>query len=135
MRVEVVASGVIYEAPLLHVDPLQINAIFPSGVPVGPAAVRVVRAGQASNPEPVKVVRWYPSLFLASPFATQEAYSNNRQEAAAQRYVDGQAEQLNLDKPAYAGSHVTLWATGVFTAAGVDDIASRPKPAGSRGTM
>ncbi len=121
VRVEVVAAGIVYEAPLLHVDPLQINAIFPSDVPVGPAAVRVLRTGQVSNLEPVKVVRWYPSLFLAGPSESQEAYSNYRQEAAGQRYVGVQPQPLNLDAPASPGGDVTLWATGVFTAPGGDD--------------
>lgn len=133
VRVEVVAAGVVYEAPLLHVDPLQINAIFPSDVPVGPATSRVVRAGQASNAEPVKVVRTYPGLFVTNALQVrQEAHSNHRQEAAAQRYVDGQPQQLTLDAPAYPGGYVTLWSTGLFGPRGLDDVpvglASRPAP-------
>jgi uncharacterized protein (TIGR03437 family) len=122
VRVEVVAAGVIHEAPLLHIGPLQTNAIFPSDVPVGPAEVRVVRSGQTSNAEPVKVVRRYPGLFTLDPLQIEEpAYANERQQAAAQRYVGGQAQQLRQDRPAYPGGDVTLWATGVFSAPGIDD--------------
>lgn len=133
VRVEVVAAGIVYEAPLLHVDPKQINAIFPSDVPVGPAVVRVVRSGQTSNAEPVKVVRSYPGVFVTNAHQVQQhAYSNHRQEAAAQRYVNGQPELLTLDAPAYPGGEVTLWTTGVFGARGLDDVpialAYRPTP-------
>lgn len=133
VRVEVLAQGMVYEAPLLHVDPKQINAIFPSAVPIGPAAVRVVRDGLESNAEPVTVVRSYPSIFVTSAWQVeQQAYSNHRQEAAAQRYIDGQPEPLTLDAPASPGGDVTLWTTGVFGPRGLDDapiaFAYRPTP-------
>ncbi len=121
VRVEVVAAGIVREAPLLHVDPKQINAVFPSDVPVGPAAVRVVRDGLESSTEPVTVVRSYPGIFVARQ-VQQEAYSNQRQEAAAQRYIGGQPEPLTLDAPAHPGDDVTLWTTGVFGPRGADDV-------------
>lgn len=122
VRIEVVADGIVYEAPLLHVGPLQINAIFPSDVPVGAAEVRVVRDGQTSNAESVKVVRWFPGLFILDPIQLDDsAYANQRQQATAQRYVDGQVQQLRQDRPAYPGGDVTLWATGVFATPGSDD--------------
>lgn len=133
VRVEVVAAGIVYEAPLLHVAPKQINAVFPSAVPVGPAAVRVIRDALASNAEPVKVVRSFPGVFTTNGHQfLQQAYSNRRQEAAAQHYVDGQPEPLTLDAPASPGGDVTLWTTGVFGPRGLDDVpialASRPTP-------
>lgn len=133
VRVEVVAADMVYEAPLLHVGPEQINAVFPSDVPVGPATVRVVRDGQQSNAEPVKVVRTFPGLFETNAHQVQQqAYSNHRQEAAAQRYVDGLPEPLTLDSPASPGGDVTLWTTGVFGSRDLDDVpsalASRPTP-------
>ena len=125
VRVEVVAAGVVHQAPLLHVGPEQINAVFPSVVPVGPAAVRVVRDGQTSNAEAVKVVRSYPGVFVTNAHQVQqEAYSNHRQEAAAQRYVDGLPEPLTLDSPASPGGDVTLWTTGVFGSRDLDDVPS-----------
>lgn len=133
VRVEVVAAGIVYEAPLLHVSPKQLNAVFPSAVPVGPAAVRVVRDALESIAEPVTVVRSYPSIFVTNAWQVdQQAYSNHRQEAAAYRYVDGQSEPLTLDAPASPGGEVTLWTTGVFGPRPLDDapiaLASRPTP-------
>lgn len=122
-RIEVIAQGVVYEAPLLHVDPEQINAIFPSDVPVGPATVRIVRDALESNAEPIKVVRSFPGVFTTNGHhLLQQAYSNRRQEAAAQRYVDGQPEPLTLDAPASPGGDITLWTTGVFGPRGRDDL-------------
>ena len=122
VRVQVVAAGAVHEAPLLHVDPKQINAVLPSSVPVGPATVRVVRDSLASNAEPIKAVRSYPGLFVTNAHHfLQQAYSNHRQEAAAQRYVNGLPEPLTLDAPASPGGDVTLWATGLFGPRTVDD--------------
>ena len=131
VRVEVVAAGVVYEAPLLHVDPLQINGVFPSDVPIGPASVRVVRDGQTSNAEPVKVVRTFPGVFLTGPFQHEQGtYSNHRQEAAAQGYASGDAQQLTQARPSEPGGIITLWATGLFSTPGIDDapvaFAARP---------
>lgn len=133
VRVEVVAAGIVYEAALLHVSPKQINAVFPSAVPVGPAAVRVVRDALESNAEPIIVIRRYPSIFVTDAWQVQQqAYSNHRQEAAAQRYVNGQPEPLTLDAPASPGADITLWTTGVFGPRPLDDVpitlAYRPAP-------
>jgi uncharacterized protein (TIGR03437 family) len=115
-------AGVVYEASLLHVDPLQINGVFPSDVPVGPASVRVVRDGQTSNAEPVKVVRTFPGVFLTSPFQHEQGtYSNHRQEAAKQGYTSGDAQPLSQAHPAEPGGIITLWATGLFSTPGFDD--------------
>ncbi len=119
VRVEVIANSTVYEVPLLYVSPLQINGIFPSDVPVGPAQVRVIRSGQTSNVEPVKVVQTYPGIYIAQP--VEQAYSNLRQLAAAQRQASGEVQQLLQDRPAYPGGVVTLWGTGLGGVPGGDD--------------
>jgi uncharacterized protein (TIGR03437 family) len=118
-EVEVMAGGIVYTAPLLYVSPLQINGIFPSDVPIGLALVRVVRLGQPSNWEEIKVVRSYPGIYTVAP--DHSVYSNQRQLAAAQRYVSGAPQQLQQTSPASPGNIITLWATGLFATPGFDD--------------
>lgn len=113
------ARGISYTAALIHVGPLQINGVFPSDVPVGPALIRVVRSGQPSNWEVIKVVRSYPGIYTVTP--DYSVYSNQRQLAAAQRYASGVPQQLQQTSPASPGGVITLWVTGLRGATGGDD--------------
>jgi uncharacterized protein (TIGR03437 family) len=53
-------------APLFFVSPGQINCLIPSGMPSGPASVRVVRAGQVAARGQLQVAAVVPGLFTAN---------------------------------------------------------------------
>jgi uncharacterized protein (TIGR03437 family) len=113
VRVKVIADGVVYEAPLFYVSPLQINGVLPSDATVGPASVRVIRDGVGSNLAAIKVVRIYPGIYARTDPSYEPAYQNLRQVAVAQRPGFGGSQGLRQDRAAAPGGIVTLWATGL----------------------
>ena len=113
VRVEVIADGVVYEAQLFYVSPLQINGVLPSDAAVGPASVRVIRDGVGSNLAAIKVVRIYPGIYARTDPSYEPAYQNLRQVAVAQRPGFGGSQNLRQDRAAAPGGIVTLWATGL----------------------
>ncbi|HYI98012.1 MAG TPA: SBBP repeat-containing protein [Bryobacteraceae bacterium] len=103
--------------PLLYVAPTQINFLLPYVTRVGQAQVVVTSGAQTSSPHTFDVVAANPGVFFQS--------------AGNQASVTNEDGSVNAaDKPAKAGSTVTIWLTGI----GQTDVAvltgDRP-PAGT----
>lgn len=106
VRVEVVTGdGQVFDAIPLFVSAGQINAILPSGVPVGEHVLRVYRNGVASAAERIKVVRSSIGIFTAPGSGFDFS-------------VGGQP--LISVSP---GGRMTVWATGLGPVAHADSVA------------
>jgi uncharacterized protein (TIGR03437 family) len=60
------SDGIDRTAPLFYVSPGQINCLVPSGMPTGPAGVRVLRGGRVAARGQLQVAAVAPGLFSAS---------------------------------------------------------------------
>jgi len=92
------------EAPILQLDRLRAWSMIPVGMVLGPAEVRLLIDGVASEPASVNILAAAPVIF--TDFSTGAAFAQN---------VDsfGAVSRNGLASPALPGRYVTLWATGL----------------------
>ncbi len=114
-------SGASVAAIPLFVSSGQINALLPSTVPIGPAAVAVTYNGATSRGEPMKIVR--------SSFGFFARNSGGAGPLIAQNFVSAAEQPLNSPAtPASPGQTVILWGTGLGPIATLDQL---PPPVGN----
>jgi hypothetical protein len=95
-------------APLLYVNPSQLNVIVPYGVLAGHnATVLVSRAGEASTPFSVAVKDTSPAVFTATGTGTGQGAILNVSASFPYTYTPNGASN-----PAAKGSYIELFATG-----------------------
>src|SRR5258706_14680378 len=110
VRVQPSGSPTALDAPLLPAPFPSIWAQLPASTPLGPAELTLTVDGQASAPARIVVTRTSVGLFTQA--------RNGLGSALAQNQADGQPPMLNqLTHPAQSGQYVTLWGTGLGTAA------------------
>lgn len=109
-RVEIVTSdGHLFHALPLSKVLVAVNVLMPSTVPVGEHSLTVIRNGERSPPQRIKVVRASPGLFTVTQYG---------------RYA---LAGHDLARPVTPGDRITLWATGLGPIAGSDAL---PPPVG-----
>lgn len=101
----------------LFVSAGQINAVMPSGAPIGMVSVQVSRNNAKSNPAPVRVVANSLGIFSVNntglgPGILQNFVAQNQQPVN------------NLLNPAIPGQTITMWGTGLGPAGGPDNVAA-----------
>ena len=100
----------------LFVSHGQVNAIMPSGAPLGQASIRVTFNGEAGNFSPVSVVESSLGIFTAN--------SGGFGVAVIQNFVAQENQPFNsLSEAARPGQVVTLWATGLGAGLNEDNVA------------
>ncbi len=116
VSVDVVQGAQIYKAYLVYASSSQINALLPSGVPVGSTKVVVNYGGQSSSAADIVVAATSLGIFYQS--------ANGANLAIAQNVASATDYPLNLPSvPAKPGQIVILWGTGLGAVAGGDDVA------------
>ncbi len=109
VKVHILPAGAAnpIDAILLFVRSDQINAVLPSAVPAGPAAVTVeYPAGQVSNAQAITVVTSSPGLFAVN--------SGGSGPAALQNHISSTVTPLNaFNEAAHPGQTVIAWGTGL----------------------
>ena len=100
------AGGAEMDMPVLGASLGTVLAIVPRAAPVGPATVRLINAGQASQATPVRIVATSPGLFATG--------QGGLGPALAQNASLGRGLELNrLTAPALPGDYLVLWGTGL----------------------
>ena len=96
----------------------QVNAIMPSGAPLGQVSIRVTFNGEAGNFSPVTVVESSLGIFAIN--------SGGFGVGVIQNFVAQDNQPLNsLSAAARPGQVVTLWATGLGAGLNEDNVAPR----------
>ncbi|HEY7334173.1 MAG TPA: hypothetical protein VH639_04755 [Bryobacteraceae bacterium] len=101
VTVNVTVSGVTKTALLYYVSPSQIDAILPSGTPLGTGQITVTNNGSTSAPAPIIVAQ--------SAFGILTLANTGLGPAAA---FDAQYNYLGLSNAANPGDTIILWGTG-----------------------
>jgi uncharacterized protein (TIGR03437 family) len=125
ITVQSIGDATVHSAIPLYAGSLQVNAIMPSNVPLGPATLIVYYTGGTirpnSTPVDIVIVESSLGLFTIAGSGTGPAVINN--------FVAPGNEPLNsLLESAKPGQIVTAWATGLGPIQAPDNM---PAPAGS----
>lgn len=121
-------DGSPHPAVLTFVSRAQINAIMPSGAPLGQASLRVTfddgDGGPTSVPVPIRIVE--------AGFGIYTANRSGDGPASAHNFISQDEQPHNAPSiAAQPGQYATLWGTGLGAAAGSDDL----PPAGQDGVF
>ena len=116
VSIEVCQGGSCLPAIPLFVIEGQVNAIMPSGAPLGQVSIRVTFRGEAGNFSSVTVVESSLGIFTAN--------TGGFGVGVIQNFVAQDNQPLNsLSAAARPGQAVTLWATGLGAGLNEDNVA------------
>ncbi|WP_031498968.1 hypothetical protein [Bryobacter aggregatus] len=116
VSITVSQGGTSVSAIPIFVSANQINAILPSGVPLGTVSMRVGFNGRLSAPAAVEVVENAPGIFAIS--------SGGYGPAVVQNFNSATDQPVNsLDTSAARGQVITIWATGLGKVPFADNVA------------
>ena len=119
VSIEVCQGESCLQAIPLFVSHRQVNAIMPSGAPLGQVSIRVTFNGEAGNFSTVTVVESSLGIFAIN--------SGGFGIGVIQNFVAQDNQPLNsLSAAARPGQVVTLWATGLGAGLNEDNVAPLP---------
>ena len=116
VSIEVTQGNVTVNAIPIFVWDRQVNAIMPSGAPLGQVLVRLSFSGEQSNPTPMTIAENSVGIFTATGAGIGPGIFQN--------FISQTEQPFNTpSNTARPGQVVTMWATGLGPIAGPDSAA------------